>query len=232
MITRPLGFTHCSKCNICIEKINHHCPWVGNCLGLINYKYFYYFICIDVPTIFNCINCILRIIDFKKNIEIILSSILVFINIITIFFVSALIYNHTTYIFLGETTYLRLKYKTLLILYGNQTNKGVKDNFNKIFCQKYKPKQILKKDLMFKPFIYFNLRRNKFYNTSDPLGSFNNLSKKNNNTINKIINNSNDTFNHKNINYYISNNIVAATNKGKQPVLNVSKSYEEDKGRN
>jgi hypothetical protein len=85
---------------------------------------------------------------------------------------------------------------------------------------------------MFKPFIYFNLRRNKFYNTSDPLGSFNNLSKKNNNTINKIINNSNDTFNHININYYISNNIIAATNRGKQHVLNVSKSYEEDKGRN
>ena len=60
----------------------------------------------------------------------------------------------------------------------------------------------------------------------------NNLSKKNNNTINKIINNSNDTFNHININYYISNNIIAATNRGKQHVLNVNKSYEEDKGKN
>ena len=233
LITRPLGSTHCSKCNICIEKMDHHCPYVGNCLGLNNYKYFFYFICFfDIHTIFNFVICILRIIDFKKKIEIIISSILAFINIITISFVSALIYNHTTYIILGETAYMRLKYKTLLILYGNKKNKGFKENCNKIFCRKYKPKQILKKELMFKPFIYFNIRKNKFYNISDPLGSFNNLSKKNNNTINKIINNSNDTFNHININYYISNNIIAATNRGKQYVLNVSKSYEEDKGKN
>ncbi len=233
LITRPLGCTHCSKCNICVEKMDHHCPWVGNCLGLNNYKYFYYFICFfDIHTIFNFVICILKIIHYKKKIEIILPSILVFINLVIIFFVSALIYNHTAYIFLGETTYLRLKYKTLLILYGNQANKGVKENFNRIFCQKYKPKEILKKELMFKPLIYINLRRNMFYNTSDPLGSLNNLSKKNNNTINKIINNSNDTFNHININYYISNNIIAATNRGKQHVLNVNKSYEEDKGKN
>ena len=42
--TKPLGTHHCSVCKICITRMDHHCPWICNCVGKHNHPYFYMFL--------------------------------------------------------------------------------------------------------------------------------------------------------------------------------------------
>ena len=240
LITRPLGSTHCKRCNVCIEKIDHHCPWVGNCIGINNYKFFYYLLCsYNIFTIIDIITDVEFLISNsnyknKKTRKIICIIFLAF-NSAVLLFIVALLISHTIYVWYGETTYMRIKMKHLLILFGNPFNKGPKENFKRLFCQKYKPKKI--KNYMY---IKFNTQFNNFYLGKSHLELISNSSNIIINSKNRIqpqklesqITKKNSSQN-VNINYYINNTInnskANSYNSRQKNVFGIYKNYEEDK---
>ena len=67
-IFRGLGVSHCKKCNNCVENFDHHCPWLGNCIGKNNYMCFILFlICFNIIIVTDLLSCIIIIALSYKN---------------------------------------------------------------------------------------------------------------------------------------------------------------------
>ena len=113
---RPPRTSHCAVCDNCVERFDHHCLWLGTCVGKKNYKYFYALLSsLNINAIFQIVfGIIVLLLEIKKikNKEnkgyafIITIGCIILYNLLFVFiFIGKLFILHTYLVFKGLTFY-------------------------------------------------------------------------------------------------------------------------------
>jgi palmitoyltransferase len=55
---QPLRCKHCKECNKCVSLHDHHCPWLGNCIGARNRVAFYWYLVAQSGELWMALLCI------------------------------------------------------------------------------------------------------------------------------------------------------------------------------
>ena len=150
---RPPRTSHCSVCDNCVERFDHHCIWLGNCIGKRNYKFFYFLILtVNLNAFFQVCYCIFLICfhgekNRKKDkfdfIVIFSMSFVLFFDVCFIlFFTGKLLLVHTYLIFKNLTFYEDIKKKWNKPPGINLLYKGICYSWNRVICF-FSPKSTL-----------------------------------------------------------------------------------------
>ncbi|KAF7457680.1 putative palmitoyltransferase [Cryptosporidium felis] len=135
---KPDRTHHCRVCQACVLKMDHHCPWISNCVGWGNHKYlllliFYSaitctFITITLaPTLNKSLN--MNTVQFGDIVALLLAEILSAFLVVVLF---SFFFFHIWLVFNSMTT-IEFCEKSRNTSYSNIWFKGYLHSFNQVF---------------------------------------------------------------------------------------------------
>ncbi|XP_049849501.1 palmitoyltransferase ZDHHC18-like isoform X1 [Schistocerca gregaria] len=144
---RPVRAVHCGACNSCIEKFDHHCPWIGNCIGARNYKYFIMFLFAALlNTVYVQLTSLTELLyrvhlsEFRLAVRNPSSLIIVIYCTVCELVILTLLGYHLRLIYLGVTTNEQLKGT---FQKGNPYSRGFFWNITDVCCSSTPPTYVL-----------------------------------------------------------------------------------------
>eukprot|EP01025_Chloroclados_australasicus_P044425 TRINITY_DN4817_c0_g1_i7.p2 TRINITY_DN4817_c0_g1~~TRINITY_DN4817_c0_g1_i7.p2 ORF type:complete len:358 (-),score=26.13 TRINITY_DN4817_c0_g1_i7:3449-4522(-) len=147
---RPPRCHHCSINDNCIQRFDHHCPWVGTTIGLRNYRFFVLFVATcAITSLFVFATCVLQIHERRRELEeekgggvsvgktlekTVAALALIIYTFIQIWLVGGLLMFHLYLIATNQTTYEN--YKRAHNDQPNPYSKGLFINCWEVWCSK------------------------------------------------------------------------------------------------